>query len=120
MKDTLVQARPDRLDDLIALNALFRPGPMEFIPNFINRKHGKEVVRYPHPSLEKVLSTTYGIMIYQEQVMQTAQVIAGYSLGGADELRRAMGKKDIVKMDKQRVVFCRKLHGKIPSGGTSQ
>ncbi len=105
MKDTLVQARPDRLDDLIALNALFRPGPMEFIPNFINRKHGKEVVRYPHPSLEKVLSTTYGIMIYQEQVMQTAQVIAGYSLGGADELRRAMGKKDIVKMDKQRVVF---------------
>jgi DNA polymerase III subunit alpha len=105
MKDTLVQARPDRLDDLIALNALFRPGPMEFIPNFINRKHGKEIVRYPHPSLEKVLSTTYGIMIYQEQVMQTAQVIAGYSLGGADELRRAMGKKDIVKMDKQRLVF---------------
>ena len=105
MKDTLVQARPDRLDDLIALNALFRPGPMEFIPNFINRKHGKESVRYPHPSLEKVLSNTYGIMIYQEQVMQTAQVIAGYSLGGADELRRAMGKKDIVKMDKQRVVF---------------
>ena len=105
MKDTLIQARPDRLDDLIALNALFRPGPMEFIPNFINRKHGKEIVRYPHPSLEKVLSNTYGIMIYQEQVMQTAQVIAGYSLGGADELRRAMGKKDIVKMDKQRVVF---------------
>ncbi|MBL0074568.1 MAG: DNA polymerase III subunit alpha [Rhodocyclaceae bacterium] len=105
MKDTLIQARPDRLDDLIALNALYRPGPMDFIPNFVNRKHGREPVNYPHPLLEKVLSNTYGIMVYQEQVMQTAQVIANFTLGGADEVRRAMGKKDVVKMDKQRVLF---------------
>ena len=105
MKDALVQARPDRLDDLIALNALYRPGPMDFIPNFINRKHGRERVVYPHPSLERVLGNTYGIMIYQEQVMQTAQVVAGYSLGGADLLRRAMGKKKKEEMDQQRAVF---------------
>ncbi|MBI5862727.1 MAG: DNA polymerase III subunit alpha [Rhodocyclales bacterium] len=105
MKDALVQARPDRLEDLIALNALYRPGPMDFIPNFIARKHGRERVIYPHPSLERVLSTTYGIMVYQEQVMQTAQVVAGYSLGGADLLRRAMGKKKKEEMDQQRAVF---------------
>ncbi|MDP2811484.1 MAG: DNA polymerase III subunit alpha [Rhodocyclaceae bacterium] len=105
MKDTLVQAKPDRLEDLIALNALYRPGPMEFIPNFIKRKHGKERVTYPHPSLEPVLANTYGIMVYQEQVMQTAQVIARYSLGGADLLRRAMGKKKKEEMDEQRAVF---------------
>ena len=105
MKDALVQARPDRLDDLIALNALYRPGPMDFIPNFINRKHGRERVVYPHPSLEKVLANTYGIMIYQEQVMQTAQVAAGYSLGAADLLRRAMGKKKPEEMAQQREIF---------------
>jgi DNA polymerase-3 subunit alpha len=105
MKDTLVQAQPDRLEDLIALNALYRPGPMDFIPNFINRKHGREKVVYPHPSLERVLGNTYGIMVYQEQVMQTAQVVAGYSLGGADLLRRAMGKKKKEEMDQQRAVF---------------
>ncbi len=105
MKETLVQARPDRLEDLIALNALYRPGPMDFIPNFVARKHGRERVVYPHPSLERVLSTTYGIMVYQEQVMQTAQVVAGYSLGGADLLRRAMGKKKKEEMDQQRAVF---------------
>jgi len=105
MKDALVKARPDRLDDLIALNALYRPGPMDFIPNFINRKHGRERVVYPHPCLEKVLATTYGIMIYQEQVMQTAQVAAGYSLGAADLLRRAMGKKKPEEMAKQREIF---------------
>ncbi len=105
MKDTLVQARPDRLEDLIALNALYRPGPMDFIPTFIARKHGREKVVYPHPSLEPVLANTYGIMVYQEQVMQTAQVAAGYSLGGADLLRRAMGKKDKDEMDQQRAVF---------------
>jgi DNA polymerase-3 subunit alpha len=105
MKDALVQARPDRLEDLIALNALYRPGPMDFIPNFIARKHGRERVIYPHPSLERVLATTYGIMVYQEQVMQTAQVVAGYSLGGADLLRRAMGKKKKEEMDQQRAVF---------------
>ncbi|TRZ58006.1 MAG: DNA polymerase III subunit alpha, partial [Rhodocyclaceae bacterium] len=105
MRDTLVKARPDRLEDLIALNALYRPGPMEFIPTFINRKHGRERVLYPHPCLEKVLSNTYGIMVYQEQVMQTAQVAANYSLGGADILRRAMGKKNKKEMDQQRAVF---------------
>jgi len=105
MKDTLVQARPDRLEDLIALNALYRPGPMDFIPTFIARKHGRERVVYPHPSLEPVLSTTYGIMVYQEQVMQTAQVAANYSLGGADLLRRAMGKKKAEEMAQQRAIF---------------
>jgi DNA polymerase-3 subunit alpha len=105
MKDALVQARPDCLEDLIALNALYRPGPMENIPSFIARKHKRERVAYPHPNMEKVLTNTYGIMIYQEQVMQTAQVIAGYSLGGADLLRRAMGKKKVEEMAKERTKF---------------
>ncbi len=105
MKDTLVQAKPDCLEDLIALNALYRPGPMENIPSFIARKHKRERVAYPHPNMEKVLTNTYGIMIYQEQVMQTAQVIAGYSLGGADLLRRAMGKKKAEEMAKERTKF---------------
>jgi DNA polymerase-3 subunit alpha len=105
MKDTLVQARPDGIEDLIALNALYRPGPMDFIPTYIARKHGRERVVMPHPSLEKVLSPTYGIMIYQEQVMQTAQVAANYTLGGADLLRRAMGKKKPEEMAKQREIF---------------
>ncbi len=107
MKDALVQARPDRIDDLIALNALYRPGPMDFIPSFIARKHGRERVIYPHPSLEKVLGTTYGIMVYQEQVMQTAQIAANYTLGGADLLRRAMGKKKLEEMAEQREIFVR-------------
>ncbi|MGE8375011.1 MAG: DNA polymerase III subunit alpha, partial [Diaphorobacter nitroreducens] len=81
MQGMLKEARPSRLEDLIALNALYRPGPMDLIPSFVNRKHGKEVVEYPHPLVEKVLSETYGIMVYQEQVMQTAQVLGGYSLG---------------------------------------
>ena len=105
MKDTLVQAKPDCIEDLIALNALYRPGPMENIPSFVARKHKREKVIYPHPNLEKVLSNTYGIMIYQEQVMQAAQVIAGYSLGGADLLRRAMGKKKPEEMAKERTKF---------------
>jgi len=105
MKDTLVKATPDCLEDLIALNALYRPGPMDYIPDFINRKHGRESVVIPHPLLEPVLATTYGIMVYQEQVMQTAQVVAGYSLGGADLLRRAMGKKKAEEMAKQREIF---------------
>ncbi|WP_126444002.1 DNA polymerase III subunit alpha [Sulfuricystis multivorans] len=105
MKETLLQARPDCLEDLIALNALYRPGPMDFIPSFIARKHGRERVVYPHPCLEKVLKPTYGIMIYQEQVMQTAQVAANYTLGGADLLRRAMGKKKPEEMAKQRAIF---------------
>jgi DNA polymerase-3 subunit alpha len=105
MKDTLLKASPDCLEDLIALNALYRPGPMEFIPDFNNRKHGRERVVLPHPSLEKVLGNTYGIMVYQEQVMQTAQVVANYTLGGADLLRRAMGKKKVEEMAEQREIF---------------
>jgi len=105
MKDTLVKAKPDCLEDLIALNALYRPGPMDFIPDYINRKHGKEQVIIPHPCLEKVVGSTYGIMVYQEQVMQAAQVVAGYTLGGADMLRRAMGKKKAEEMAQQRSIF---------------
>jgi DNA polymerase-3 subunit alpha len=105
MKDTLVKAKPDCLEDLIALNALYRPGPMDFIPDYINRKHGREHVILPHPLLEKVVGNTYGIMVYQEQVMQAAQVVAGYTLGGADMLRRAMGKKKAEEMAEQRSIF---------------
>ena len=105
MQGMLREARPSRLEDLIALNALYRPGPMDLIPSFVNRKHGKEVVEYPHPLVEKVLSETYGIMVYQEQVMQTAQVLGGYSLGGADRLRRAMGKKKAEEMAEHRAIF---------------
>ncbi|HXA00726.1 MAG TPA: DNA polymerase III subunit alpha, partial [Cytophagaceae bacterium] len=95
MRMYLKDLKPTSIEDLIAMNALYRPGPMQFIPNFINRKHGKEKVEYPHPLLEDLLKNTHGIMVYQEQIMQTAQVLAGYSLGGADLLRRAMGKKDL-------------------------
>ncbi len=105
MQEMLKQAKPDRLEDLIALNALYRPGPMDFIPTFIARKHGRERVIYPHPCLEPVLSNTYGIMVYQEQVMRAAQVVANYSLGGADMLRRAMGKKKPEEMAQQREIF---------------
>jgi DNA polymerase-3 subunit alpha len=105
MQGMLRDARPSRLEDLIALNALYRPGPMDLIPTFIARKHGKEPVEYPHPLVEPVLAETYGIMVYQEQVMQTAQVLGGYSLGGADLLRRAMGKKKAEEMAKHREIF---------------
>ena len=105
MRKYLRDLKPTDIEDLIAMNALYRPGPMDFIPLFINRKHGKEKVEYPHPLLEAILKNTYGIMVYQEQIMQTAQIIAGYSLGGADLLRRAMGKKDKEKMAKERVKF---------------
>jgi DNA polymerase III subunit alpha len=105
MQGMLRDAKPSRLEDLIALNALYRPGPMDLIPSFVARKHGKEVVEYPHPLVEPVLSETYGIMVYQEQVMQTAQVLGGYSLGGADMLRRAMGKKKAEEMAAHREIF---------------
>ena len=105
MQGMLRDAKPSRLEDLIALNALYRPGPMDLIPSFVARKHGKEVVEYPHPLVEKVLAETYGIMVYQEQVMQTAQVLGGYSLGGADLLRRAMGKKKVEEMVMHRGIF---------------
>ncbi|MDC8786962.1 DNA polymerase III subunit alpha [Roseateles koreensis] len=105
MQRMLKDAKPSRLEDLIALNALYRPGPMDLIPTFVARKHGKEVVEYPHPLTEPVLAETYGIMVYQEQVMQTAQVLGGYSLGGADMLRRAMGKKKAEEMAEHRAIF---------------
>ena len=105
MQAMLREARPTRIEDLFALNAMFRPGPMENIPTFCARKNGKEPVTYPHPLLEQVLGETYGIMVYQEQVMQAAQLMAGYSLGGADMLRRAMGKKKPEEMAQQREIF---------------
>ncbi|MBG9386546.1 DNA polymerase III subunit alpha [Caenimonas aquaedulcis] len=105
MQGMLRDAKPSRLEDLIALNAMFRPGPMENIPSFCARKNGREEVLYPHPLLEQVLSETYGIMVYQEQVMQAAQLLGGYSLGGADLLRRAMGKKKAEEMAEHRQIF---------------
>jgi len=105
MQGMLRDAKPTRLEDLIALNALYRPGPMDLIPSFVARKHGREPVEYPHPLVADMLSETYGIMVYQEQVMQTAQLLGGYSLGGADILRRAMGKKDADEMARQRQIF---------------
>ena len=105
MQGMLRDAKPTRLEDLIALNALYRPGPMDLIPSFVARKHGREVVEYPHPLLEPVLAETYGIMVYQEQVMQSAQILGGYSLGGADLLRRAMGKKKPEEMAEHRLIF---------------
>ena len=105
MQRLLKDAKPDRLEDLIAMNALYRPGPMELIPNYIARKQGKEAPEYPDPRVKPMLEETYGIMVYQEQVMQTAQILGGYSLGGADMLRRAMGKKDEKEMASQREVF---------------
>ena len=105
MQAMLKDAKPSRLEDLIILNALFRPGPMALIPTFVARKHGREPVVYPHPLVSDVLAETYGIMVYQEQVMQTAQILGGYSLGGADLLRRAMGKKKADEMALHRSVF---------------
>ncbi|MCY7316819.1 MAG: DNA polymerase III subunit alpha [Rubrivivax sp.] len=105
MQAMLREAKPGRLEDLIALNAMFRPGPMENIPSFCARKNGKEPITYPHPLLETVLGETYGIFVYQEQVMQAAQLLGGYSLGKADLLRRAMGKKKAEEMAQHRSIF---------------
>ena len=105
MRDVLRKMKPDRFEDIIAVVALYRPGPMENIPSYIKRKHGEEKPDYLHPMLEGILKETHGIMIYQEQVMQIAQVLSGYTLGGADLLRRAMGKKIQAEMDAQRALF---------------
>jgi len=105
MRMYLKDLKPTNIEDLIAMNALYRPGPMDFIPLYIRRKHGQEKVEYPHPMLEGLLKPTYGIMIYQEQIMQAAQIMANYSLGGADILRRAMGKKKADEMAKQKSIF---------------
>nr|WP_136251631.1 DNA polymerase III subunit alpha [Ningiella ruwaisensis] len=112
MKDLIKRLQPDCFEDIIALVALFRPGPLQsgMVDNFIDRKHGREAISYPdatyqHECLEEILEPTYGIILYQEQVMQIAQVMSGYSLGGADLLRRAMGKKKPEEMEKQRAIF---------------
>ncbi len=112
MKELIGKLQPDTFEDIVALVALYRPGPLEsgMVENFIDRKHGREVISYPdrkyqHESLKTILEPTYGVILYQEQVMQIAQVLAGYSLGGADLLRRAMGKKKPEEMAKQRSIF---------------
>ena len=105
MRSTLRGLKPDNLEDIIALVSLYRPGPMENIPTYIERKFGREDPDYFHPLLESILKETYGVIIYQEQVMQIAQVLSGYSLGEADLLRRAMGKKKKEEMDKQKIRF---------------
>ncbi|HUR30861.1 MAG TPA: DNA polymerase III subunit alpha, partial [Saprospiraceae bacterium] len=105
MQKYLRELQPTNIEDLIAMNALYRPGPMNYIPMFINRKHGREPIDYPHEWLKDLLKPTYGIMVYQEQIMQGAQIMAGYSLGAADMLRRAMGKKKADEMEKHRQIF---------------
>jgi DNA polymerase-3 subunit alpha len=122
MRMYLKDLKPTNIEDLIAMNALYRPGPMQFIPDFINRKHGREPVEYPHELLKPILEYSQGIMVYQEQIMQTAQILAGYSLGGADLLRRAMGKKDMKKMALEREKFVKgagEIH-KIPAKKASE
>ena len=105
MRDVIRKLGPDRFEDIIALVSLYRPGPMDNIPSYINRKHGDEEPDYMHPLIKGILKETHGIMIYQEQVMQIAQELSGYTLGGADLLRRAMGKKIQSEMDAQRKSF---------------
>ena len=105
MRESLKRLKPDRFEDIIAMVALYRPGPMDNIPTYINRKHGEELLDCLHPMLEPILKETYGVIIYQEQVMQIAQVMAGFSLGEADLLRRAMGKKDKREMAQQKTRF---------------
>ena len=107
MQDILRRYRPERIEDLCALNALYRPGPIQggMVDDFIARKHGKKEVVYDLPQLEPLLAETYGVIVYQEQVMQISNVLAGYSLGEADILRRAMGKKSATEMEQQKVRF---------------
>ncbi|MBC8044196.1 MAG: DNA polymerase III subunit alpha, partial [Rhizobacter sp.] len=105
MQSYMMQLRPTCLEDIIAMSALYRPGPMDFIPTYIDRKHGRETVEYPHDMLKPILETTYGIPVYQEQVMQMGQVMGGYTLGGADLLRRAMSKKKVSEMATHRALF---------------
>ncbi|AOV16884.1 DNA polymerase III subunit alpha [Acidihalobacter aeolianus] len=109
MQELIKRLQPDNFEDIVALVALYRPGPLQsgMVDDFINRKHGRAKVEYPHPDLEPILKPTYGVILYQEQVMQIAQVLADYTLGGADLLRRAMGKKKPEEMAKQREIFMR-------------
>ncbi len=115
MQELIKRLKPDHFEDIVALVALYRPGPLQsgMVDDFINRKHGLAKVEYPHPALETILKPTYGVILYQEQVMQIAQVLAGYTLGGADILRRAMGKKKPEEMAKQREIF---TQGAIANG----
>ena len=113
MRSVLKQMRADKIEDIIALISLYRPGPMDNIPTYIRRKHGEEKTSYPHPLLEPTLRETHGVIVYQEQVMEIAKVLAGYSLGAADLLRRAMGKKIKEEMDAQRKIF---VDGAIKNG----
>ena len=122
MRDLCRKFQINSLEHITALIALYRPGPMELIPEFIRRRHGEIRIEYEHPLLEPICRETYGIMIYQEQVMQAAQVLAGYTLGGADLLRRAMGKKKAEEMAKQRDIFvkgCAKVNH-IPAAKANQ
>jgi DNA polymerase-3 subunit alpha len=122
MRRTLAAVKPTSFEDIIALVSLYRPGPMDNIPSFGARKNGREEIRYPHPLLEAVLKETYGIFVYQEQVMEAAKVLAGYSLGQADLLRRAMGKKIKAEMDAQRAGFvagCEQVNG-IPAAKANE
>lgn len=113
MKKALMQLKPTTFDDLIAMVSLYRPGPMELIPSFIARKHGEEEITYLHPALEKILEPTYGIMIYQEQLMQASQAISGFSLPEADILRKAVGKKKVKLMEEQKVKI---IEGAVQNG----
>lgn len=112
MQNILKQAKPNKIEDLIALNALYRPGPMAYIPQFVESKWGRQEIEYPDPCLEDILKETYGVIVYQEQVMQVAQIIGGYSLGQADLLRRAMGKKKVEVMVKEKAKFIEGAKGK--------
>lgn len=113
MKDVHKQIKPDRFEDLIAIVSLYRPGPMDNIPSYIKRKHGEEEITYLHPQLEPILKETYGIMIYQEQVMNIARALGGYTMGGADKLRKVMGKKMRDEIPKQRKMF---MEGAVKNG----
>ena len=111
MRKHLKDLKPTNIDDLIAMNALYRPGPMQFIPQYIDCKHGRRKVEYPHEDLRELLEPTFGIMVYQEQIMQVARIMGGYSLGEADILRRAMGKKKPEEMAKQKAIFMKRAVG---------
>ncbi len=117
MQGILKQAKPDTIEDLIALNALYRPGPMQYIPQFIDSKNGRKAIVYPDPSLENTLKPTYGVIVYQEQVMEVARIVGGFSLGKADILRRAMGKKKVKEMDKMKIEF---IEGAVKQGYTTK
>ncbi len=113
MQKSLKELKPTTFEDLVAMNSLYRPGPMDYIPLYIKRKHGLEEVKSLHPSLDSIVESTYGIMVYQEQIMKAAQVMAGYSLGGADLLRRAMGKKNMEIMEENKRLF---VEGSVANG----